>query len=226
MKIAIIQPNFFPFKAYYDLAEKVDKFIFLDDTRYNNKSWINKTMINMNSKNYYFRIPLDHDPSSAVLTKDVKPKNRDWKNKFLRIIKAQYKRSPNFDVLYPIIKEIINIPADCFAHISAYSVFRLASSILETKTNFTFSSIQYGNVKLSYHEKIIYICKKEKAKTFYTFASNRGVYDERKFLTNGIAISYFKSYSNNYSFIDEIMYNHSYRDILEKECNLLQDERA
>ena len=106
MKIAIVQPNFFPFKAYYDLAGRVDRFIYLDDTRYNNKSRVNKTVINLNSKNYYFRVPLDHDPSELVLTKDVRPKNKSWKNKFLKLIKVQYKRSPNFDVLYPILKEI------------------------------------------------------------------------------------------------------------------------
>jgi hypothetical protein len=224
MKIAIVQPNFFPFKAYYDLAGRVDRFIFLDDTRYNNKSWVNKTVINLNSKNYYFRVPLDHDPSELVLTKDVRPKNKSWKNKFLKLIKVQYKRSPNFDVLYPILKEIINIPTECFAHMSAYSVFRLAHSVLGAKTHFTFSSIKYEKVKLSYQDKIFHICKKEKAKTLYTFAGNRGSFDERKFTTGGIGISYFNSYSSNYSFIDEIMHNHSYRDILEKECNLLQDE--
>ena len=124
MKIAIIQPNFFPFKAYYDLAKRVDRFIFLDDIPYNNKSWVNKALFRLNSKNYYFRVPMEYDSDSTIITKDLKTKNDKWKNKFSKIIKVQYKNAPNFKFLYPILNEIINIPTDVFAHTAAYSVFR------------------------------------------------------------------------------------------------------
>ena len=226
MKLAVIQPNFFPFKAYYDLAKRVDKFIFLDDTPYNNKSWVNKTILNLNSKNYYFRIPLEHNPQNMILTGDIKPKSQNWKKKFLKIVKVQYKRSLNFSVAYPLLKEIINIPTERFAHTSAYSVFRIAHSIFGSKAQFTFSSLKYSKVKLSFYEKILHICKKEKANTLYTFAGTRGSFDEKKFTNNNVGVSYFTSYSKNYSVIDEIMNDYSYRDILIKECNLLQDERT
>ena len=225
MKIAIIQPNFFPFKAYYDLATRVDKFIFLDDTPHNNKSWVNKALFRLNSKNYYFRVPMEYDINSTIITKDLKTKNDKWKNKFLKIIKLQYKYAPNFKFLYPLLNEIINIPTDVFAHTSAYSVFRLSHSIFQSKASFTFSSLEYQNVKTPYYDKILHICKKEKASTFYTFTKSRGAFDEKKFLENDIGVSFFTSYSNHYSVIDELMSSYSYTKILEKECNLLQHER-
>lgn len=224
MKLAIVQPNFFPFKAYYDLAKRVDKFIFLDDTPYNNKSWVNKTLIKIGKKNYYFRIPLEYDPNSVTLTKDLNPKNDKWKKKFLKLIKVQYKKSPNFNLVFPILKEIINIPSECLAHTSSYSVFRIASTICSANCQFTFSSIKYKNVKISYWDKILHICKKEKATSFYTFSSNKKAFDERKFFTNDINISFFTSHYDRFSIIDHLMTSHSYRPILEKECNLLQDE--
>lgn len=225
MKIAIVQPNFFPFKAYYDLAERVDKFIFLDDALYNNKSWVNKTTLRLNNNNYYFRIPLDYDPNSRRATKDVTPKDDHWRKKFLKIIKVQYKNSSNFNFLFPIIKEIINIPSNCLAHTSAYSVFRLAQSIFQSKSKFTFSSIKYENVKLSYYDKVLHICKKEGASTFYTFPTRKNQLDVQKFTRNDIGVSFFTSYTNNLSIIDYLMTNDSYKEILKKECNLLQDER-
>lgn len=225
MKIAIVQPNFFPLKAYYDLAGRVDKFIFLDDTLYNNKNWVNKTTLRLNGRDYYFRIPLDSASDSRTMTKDMKPKNDKWKKKFLKIIKVQYKNSSNFDFLFPIIKEIINIPSNCLAHTSAYSVFRLAQSIFQSKSKFTFSSIKYENVKLSYYDKVLHICKKEKASTFYTFPTRKNQLDIQKFTRNDIGVSLFTSYANNLSIIDYLMTNDSYKEILKKECNLLQDER-
>ena len=226
MKIAIIQPNFFPLRSYYDLAKRVDKFIFLDDALYNNKSWVNKTTLKLHNRNYYFRIPLeDCDPDLRRTTKDVTPKSNNWKKKFLKIIKVQYKNSSNFDFLFPIIKEIINIPSNCLAHTSAYSVFRLSQSIFESKSKFTFSSIKYENVKLSYYDKILHICKKERASTLYTFPTKTNQLDVQKFARYDIGVSFFTSYANNLSIIDYLMTNDSYKEILKKECNLLQDER-
>ncbi|MAF42592.1 MAG: hypothetical protein CMI54_00290 [Parcubacteria group bacterium] len=212
MKIAVIQPNFFPFKAYYDLAQRVDKLIFLDDTFYNNKHWVNKTILKLNSSNYYFRIPVDHVDGSSVLVKDIKAKDNKWKKKFLKFVKVQYKNSINFNSVFPTIEEIVNLPTDSVAHIAAYSVFRF-SSLLGFKTEFSLSSIKYGNIKRSMSEKILQICNKEKAKTYYTLMKNRGTFDERKFLSSGIRVSFFTSYSEKYSIIDDLMTNHSYTNL-------------
>ena len=222
MKIAIVQPNFFPFKAYYDLASKVDKFVFLDDTPYTSKSWVNKCLFKLKGKNYYFRIPLKESPdNSTIITNTLKIKNENWKNKFLKVIKAEYKKAPNYDLVVPLLQEIINIPTENFAHTSAYSIFRISHSILGSEAKFSFSSTNYSNVKISYQDKMIHICEKENANTLYTLSRNRGVFNEKKFNRKNISISYFASYGNNYSIIDDLMMNHSYRDILIKECNLL-----
>ncbi|MEG2816416.1 MAG: WbqC family protein [Comamonas sp.] len=45
MKLAIMQPYFFPYVGYYQLVNLVDKFIFLDDVNYKNGGWINRNKI-------------------------------------------------------------------------------------------------------------------------------------------------------------------------------------
>jgi len=77
---------------------------------------------------------------------------------------------------------------------------------------------------MSYQNKILHICKKEKATTLFTLSKDRGIFNEKQFNREGILISYFATYGDNYSIINDIMTNHSYKDILRKECNLLQDE--
>ena len=78
MKVAVLQPNFFPFKSYYDLVEKVDKVIFLDDVAYNNKSWANKTILNVNSKDFYFRVPVNNDEEKSRAVNNGKKKTAEW----------------------------------------------------------------------------------------------------------------------------------------------------
>jgi len=215
VKIAIIHPNFFPFKAYYDLAQRVDKLIFLDDTPYSNKHWVNKTILRLNSSNYYFRIPTD-DGNSFGLVKDVKYKNNKWKKKFLKFIRIQHRHSVNFNLVFPIIEEVVNLPTDNMSHLSSYSVFRI-SDAFNFNTKFSLSSTLYGNIKGSLESKVLQICKKEKAKTYYTLARNRGSFNERKFLNSGIRVSYFTSYSEKHSIIEDLMTNHSYTTFFQKD---------
>jgi len=101
------------------------------------------------------------------------------------------------------------------AHIAAYSVFRI-SDAFGFNTKFSFSSVEHGNINARLNEKILQICKKEKAKTYYTLMKNRGSFNEMNFLKNDIRISYFTSYSENYSIINDLMTNHSYTALLQK----------
>lgn len=217
MKLAILQPNFFPPKAYYDLVQKVDKVIFLDDVFYNNKSWSNKTLLKIRSKDYYFRIPIDNtEEDSRLLIKDAKTKSEKWKQHLLKMIRIEHGSDYNFPVAMNLIKNIISLPVDNISHISAYSVFRV-SSALGVNTEFAFSSVEYGKVKGSVENKILNICKKEKATTYYSLYKNN--LSKSKFLKNGINLSHFVSYEGKYSFLGDLMKTQSYYPFLKKECN-------
>ena len=56
MIITALQPNLFPSKPYFDLIEKVDKIVFLDDSFLNSKCWVNKLVLKRNSKKFIFKI--------------------------------------------------------------------------------------------------------------------------------------------------------------------------
>ncbi len=42
MKIAIMQPYFFPYIGYFQLIESVDLFVLYDNIKYTKKGWINR----------------------------------------------------------------------------------------------------------------------------------------------------------------------------------------
>ena len=45
MKIAIMQPTFFPWSGYFALMEYVDIFVFLDHVQFNKRSWQQRNKI-------------------------------------------------------------------------------------------------------------------------------------------------------------------------------------
>ena len=51
MKIAIMQPTYFPWIGYFSLIKFVDKFIFLDNVQFDSRSWQQRNQIAYGEKN-------------------------------------------------------------------------------------------------------------------------------------------------------------------------------
>ncbi len=45
MKIAIMQPYFFPYIGYYQLINAVDQFVFFDDVNFIKKGWMQDELL-------------------------------------------------------------------------------------------------------------------------------------------------------------------------------------
>ena len=53
MKLAIMQPTFLPWPAYFALINYVDEFIFLDNVQFDKRSWQQRNFIISNKKKHY-----------------------------------------------------------------------------------------------------------------------------------------------------------------------------
>tara|TARA_R100000278_G_C5452522_1_gene157937 strand:+ start:258 stop:893 length:636 start_codon:yes stop_codon:yes gene_type:complete len=205
MKLTALQPNLFPSKTYFDLIGQVDKVVFIDDSFYNEKTWVNKVALKKQGKKFIFKIDLGKFPSNSNLC-DINLDCNKWRKKFLKVISLNYKNCKNFDKVYPVIKEIINLPTDNISQLAAYSAFRMGQEFFNLKGDFVLASKKYKDVKGSFRNRIIEICKKERAKNFHTFSIYKNTFDSNFFIKNGISISYVKSPVNaDCSCIDFLM---------------------
>ena len=212
MKITVLQPNLFPFKNYFDVIGKADKVVFADDTFYNKKCWVNKTVIKRGGKKTIFRIPIIESTENNKIS-DLTTPLKNWRRNFLKFTAEEYKDSVNFDTVFPVIKEVVNLPTDSVSLISAYSVFRV-SELLGYNPKFILSSVNYKAMRGSFYKKIISICKKEGAGEFLTFAMYRDTFKSDFFVRNKVKISYYDSVGGNkYSIIEDLMND---EDLLKK----------
>jgi len=61
MKIAIMQPYFFPYIGYFQLVNSVDEFVIYDNIQFTKKGWINRNRILVNQNEDYISLPLKKD---------------------------------------------------------------------------------------------------------------------------------------------------------------------
>ena len=67
MKIAVMQPYFFPYLGYWQLINAVDKFVLLDDVNYIMRGFINRNSILVNGKPYKFSISIDQPSQNKLI---------------------------------------------------------------------------------------------------------------------------------------------------------------
>ncbi len=108
-KIAIHQPNLFPWLGYFYKIRLCDEFIFLDHT-VNNKSESTYTrrvkIIGNNGTEFNVTIPLkktNNSNFSALNTWEIKFDQHGFPEKLLKTIESTYKKHPFYDETIPLI---------------------------------------------------------------------------------------------------------------------------
>jgi hypothetical protein len=215
MKIAISQPCFFPYEGYFNMVSEVDKVIFLDNVFFSGKDWVNKTILNINDKNYYFRIPLKKQESPVsrgmpntypMMIKDAEQSGQSWKKKFVKVLNFNYKFKNNYDKVMPIIKEVLEIPTVKISELSAYSVFRISNLLnINPRYGFSLSSTKYSDITSNFESKVLEICKREKATELLCLPYLKDTLDPRGFEHYGVKLSFIRANYPKYSIIDKIM---------------------
>ena len=107
--IALMQPYFFPKLSYWQLIHNVDTFVIYDDVQYIKGGWINRNRILVNNAIKTITIPLKHDSFKKMINERFIAES--WgleKKKLLVLIKDNYKKSINFEIIYPLIIKILN----------------------------------------------------------------------------------------------------------------------
>ena len=57
MKLAVMQPYFFPYIGYFQMINAVDVFVFYDDVNFIKRGWINRNKILVNGSECLLTIP-------------------------------------------------------------------------------------------------------------------------------------------------------------------------
>lgn len=109
MKLAIMQPYFFPYIGYFQLIHAVDKFIILDDVNYINRGWINRNKIIINGEAKWFTLSLDK-ASQNKLIKEINISSKDvFHEKLLKTLKIFYGKAPYFNQVYDLLNKLFKI---------------------------------------------------------------------------------------------------------------------
>jgi energy-converting hydrogenase A subunit M len=218
MKVAIMQPYFFPYIGYFQLINSVDKFIIYDNIQYTKKGWINRNRILVNKKDQLITLPIRKD--SDYLNIIERELSESWeidKNKMLNVIKSSYNKAPYFQDIFELISKCLNNPeTNLFKFI--YDSIISINNYLEIKTPIIISSTVDIDHTLKSQDKVLSLCKKQNTDTYINSIGGVELYDKETFKKNNIELNFIKSnpiqykqFNNEFiswlSIIDVMMFN-------------------
>ena len=172
MKILITQPTFLPWIGYFDLIEKSDFVVFLDDVQFEKRSWQQRNKINTYQGLRWITLPVLNKGKREQLIRDVKidltSKNIE---KIKKTIEHNYKKSKYFEHFATDLMRCFdeNLRKGWLLGLNV-ALIEYFLKIFKIKRKFCYSS----NLKISSNKskKIVDICNHFNAKTYITTAGS------------------------------------------------------
>jgi hypothetical protein len=131
MKVAIMQPYFFPYIGYFSLIHSSEHFMFFDDVQYIKKSWMSRNrLLNIEKEEPFFIRPSLIKPDYKAIYTSVKLDNSDdWKLKLLEQLNGYKYRSPFYSNIKVLIEEILEENYDYLTTFNINSTITISKAL-------------------------------------------------------------------------------------------------
>lgn len=187
-KVFICQPNYIPWKGYFDAINLADVFVLYDDVQYTKKDWRNRNRIKTSSGLFWLTIPVITNGKFYQKICETKVDGMWWSKKHLKSILLNYKRAAYFNEYRELIEDwYLRINSEFLVDIN-YLFLKKICELLKIRTVFKRSS----DFKLSEgrNERVIDLCKQLNAVKIINGPSAKQHMIENLFCKAGIEVEY------------------------------------
>jgi hypothetical protein len=186
-RVAIVQSCYIPWKGYFDLINRVDEFILLDDVQYTRADWRNRNRIKTPQGTAWLTIPVNVKGRYHQRIRDVQVSDRKWPERHWKTICANYAKSPYFEAMRSVWHDLY---AGCReeTHLSSINVrfLRAITEMLGIETRISWST-DYGSVE-GKTERLVHLCTRAGASEYLSGPRARAYLEESLFEEKGIRV--------------------------------------
>ena len=192
MRLAVMQPYFFPYLPYWQLMNAVDKYIVYDDVNFINRGWINRNRILINGKPTFFNLPVSGASQNKLISEVSCNLNTVNRRKMLTALELAYKKAPQFNEVMPLLEKIISYESEKIVPFLLNS-FLLLKDYLGIDTEIILSSTIPKDNSLKGQDKLLAICKYFDAQEYCNAIGGVDMYSAEEFKARGITLKFLKS---------------------------------
>jgi len=196
--IAIMQPYFLPYLGYWQLMNRVDKFVIYNDIQFSKSGWVHRNKYLDGTNERMFTLPLRKD--SDFLDIGKRELSSTWgeeKLKIRRKLESSYRNAPYFTQGMDVFDECLSFhDKNLFEFVS--NSIRVVAKQLDLETELLISS-EVGDTKnLRGQDRVISLCRRLGAKKYINPIGGLRLYDHDEFEKEGIELKFNSGKTSSY----------------------------
>lgn len=208
MKVAIMQPYFFPYIGYFQLINTVDKFVFLDDVNFIKKGWINRNNICLNGSTHLLTIPLIKPSQNKLICETEISIDSKEIDSVLQTVNQAYSKSKFKENMIDILNSTLTADFKLISDVNKHGITSVCE-YLGIQTEIIDSSSIFNNSNLKGEDRILDICLQLKANSYINPIGGVELYKNERFEGEGIDLLFLQKDSTLYkqpntNFIDNL----------------------
>ena len=212
MRVAIHQPQFFPYPGFFHKLTLADAFVIMDDVQYD-KRFTNRNMILAPQGPMWLTVPIDKSdkfmPNNTVRVNNTLP----WRDEHWKKISYSYKNSSSFHLYREYFEGLYQRKHDLLFDLNLETT-RAVMKWLDIDIPVVRES-QLG-VSGEGTQRLINVCKAMGADAYVSGVGGKNYMDERLFHEHGVTLQYQRYEPTPYPqrFVKEFVPNLSILDML------------
>jgi hypothetical protein len=198
MRLAIMQPYFYPYIGYYQLLHCVDMIVLYDDIQYTKKGWVNRNRIQQKGHELVLTLPVKQAPhTTRINERIIADPYLEKRKRIMRVIQNAYCWSPYCNEVFPELnKGIVQHEANLFDYL--YQSLQMVSLLLGLSTRTVMSSELDVDHTLKGQDKVLSICRSCCADKYVNLPGGQALYEKETFLSAGINLCFLDPVLDTY----------------------------
>lgn len=194
IKASIHQPQYFPWTSYFEKILKSDIFVFLDNVQFQKNGLQNRNKIKAPQGPMWLTLPVKCHYGQKI--NEVEIINRKSKNKHIKSISSNYKKTPYFDEIFELIHPVLSNRDTNISNISSDLILKILQ-YLDYDGEITYSS--NFEIQSSGSQLIIDICKEINTQQYLSGVGGVNYLIKEDFIDAGIDVRFQKFILPQYS---------------------------
>ena len=221
-RVTIHQPEHLPYPGFIAKVLQSDIFVVLDHVQFRKNYFQNRNkIINSQGKEVWITVPLEKSPSESLINQKEVSKDNHWRKKYINQLNESYRRSNNFNKIFPVIENIILSEKRKLLDINLSLILFILKEIFNYKGDIILSSkLKINSFKSDLN---LDICEALSADIYISGPSGHAYLNKESFLKKNIQLKFInyepielrEGISPFISIIDSLMH-YKYDDIKKK----------
>lgn len=194
--VAVMQPYFFPYIGYYQLARAADRFVFLDDVGFIKQGYINRNSILLNGQAHRFSLPVQ-DVSSFRRINEHRYTGH-WEP-FLALLAQAYRKAPHYRAGMAVVEAVVRHADENVARKNVRSIAKVFEHLGLPLRHSCASDTPAPGEQARGQDRVLALCEQHQAGVYLNAPGGRDLYSHAAFEAKGIALRFLRTRPHGYA---------------------------